>query len=112
MAAIAYYEVVPLFVYDLSHKKEHPLFTQVICQAGIFHGGKALCEAQKTFAAPVSREGVAQWDQELKFPIKVLNVPRMARLCFGIYEIIKVKSKKRGKDASKVRCIKVKNKSM
>ncbi|CAH0748005.1 unnamed protein product [Diatraea saccharalis] len=74
---------------------------EVICQAGIFHGGKALCEAQKTRAAPVSRDGVAQWDQELKFPVKVHNVPRMARLCFGIYEIIKIKSKKRGKEASK-----------
>ncbi|XP_028178666.1 phosphatidylinositol 4,5-bisphosphate 3-kinase catalytic subunit delta isoform [Ostrinia furnacalis] len=74
---------------------------EVICQAGIFHGGKALCEAQKTRAAPVSKEGVAQWDQKLKFPIMVHNLPRMARLCFGIYEIIKAKSKKRGKDASK-----------
>ncbi|KAL4714084.1 hypothetical protein ACJJTC_008438 [Scirpophaga incertulas] len=74
---------------------------EVICQAGIFHGGKPLCESQKTRASPVSAEGVAQWDEELKFPIKVNNIPRMARLCFGIYETIRVKTKKRFKDASK-----------
>lgn len=74
----------------------------MVCQAGIFHGGKALCEAQKTRVAPVSKEGVAQWDEELTFPIRVHNMPRMARLCFVIYELSKAKGKRRGKD-SKVR---------
>ncbi|XP_052755017.1 phosphatidylinositol 4,5-bisphosphate 3-kinase catalytic subunit delta isoform [Galleria mellonella] len=76
---------------------------EVICQAGVFHGGKPLCEAQKTRAAAVSSEGVAQWQQELKFPLKVYNIPRMARLCFGIYEIEinKTKNKKKGKDSGK-----------
>ncbi|CAG5011875.1 unnamed protein product [Parnassius apollo] len=72
---------------------------EVVCQAGIFHGGKALCEAQKTRVAPVSKEGVALWDEELTFPIKVYNMPRMARLCFVIYEISKTKGKRRGKDS-------------
>ncbi|XP_038215234.1 phosphatidylinositol 4,5-bisphosphate 3-kinase catalytic subunit delta isoform [Zerene cesonia] len=71
---------------------------EVVCQAGIYHGGKSLCEPQKTKVAVVSKEGEAQWDEELQFPIKVCNVPRMARLCFVIYEISKAKNKRRGKD--------------
>ncbi|KAJ0180329.1 hypothetical protein K1T71_003733 [Dendrolimus kikuchii] len=74
---------------------------EVVCQVGIFHGGKPLCESQKTRSAAISKDGVAQWDEELTFPIKVYNLPRMARLCFGIYEITKVKSKRKGKDSSK-----------
>ncbi|XP_046964995.1 phosphatidylinositol 4,5-bisphosphate 3-kinase catalytic subunit delta isoform [Vanessa cardui] len=74
---------------------------EVVCQAGIYHGGKSLCEPQKTRLAVVSKEGEAQWDEELQFPIKVCNVPRMARLCFVIYEISKAKNKRRGKDANK-----------
>lgn len=73
-----------------------------MCQAGIFYGGKPLCESQKTRVAYIS-EGFAEWDQELTFPIKVHNMPRMARLCFGIYEIIKPKGKRKGKDSNKVR---------
>nr|XP_032513943.1 phosphatidylinositol 4,5-bisphosphate 3-kinase catalytic subunit delta isoform [Danaus plexippus plexippus] len=70
---------------------------EVVCQAGIYHGGKSLCEPQKTMVAVVSREGEAQWDEELKFPIQVCNVPRMARLCFVIYEISKAKNKRKAK---------------
>lgn len=79
------------------------IYKQVICQAGIYHGGKSLCEPQKTKVAVVSSVGEAQWDEELQFPIKVSNVPRMARLCFVIYEISKAKNKRR-KDANKVSC--------
>ncbi|XP_063531233.1 phosphatidylinositol 4,5-bisphosphate 3-kinase catalytic subunit delta isoform [Cydia strobilella] len=78
---------------------------EVVCQAGIFHGGKPICEPQKTTMAPVSNEGVARWDQALTFPIKVLNIPRMARLCFVIYSTSEVyksnKSKKGKKDTTK-----------
>ncbi|XP_045445644.1 phosphatidylinositol 4,5-bisphosphate 3-kinase catalytic subunit delta isoform [Melitaea cinxia] len=74
---------------------------EVVCQVGIYHGGKSLCEPQKTRVAVVSKEGEAQWDEELTFNIKVCNVPRMARLCFVIYEISKTKNKRRGKDANK-----------
>ncbi|KAH9629422.1 hypothetical protein HF086_013336 [Spodoptera exigua] len=69
----------------------------VICQAGIFHGGRPLCETQKTKPA-VMTDGTAVWDEELTFPIKVSNIPRMARICFGVYEISKTKSKKKGKE--------------
>ncbi|KOB70006.1 Phosphatidylinositol 3-kinase [Operophtera brumata] len=55
----------------------------------------------KTRVATISSQGIAEWDQELTFPIKVHNMPRMARLCFGIYEIAKAKGKRRGKDGNK-----------
>ncbi|XP_072943702.1 phosphatidylinositol 4,5-bisphosphate 3-kinase catalytic subunit delta isoform [Epargyreus clarus] len=74
---------------------------EVVCEAGIFHGGIPLCEAQKTKVAVVSMEGRAHWDEELQFPIQVCNLPRMARLCFVIYEISKAKSKRKGKDPNK-----------
>ncbi|XP_013190051.2 phosphatidylinositol 4,5-bisphosphate 3-kinase catalytic subunit delta isoform [Amyelois transitella] len=76
---------------------------EVICQAGIFHGGKPLCEVQKTRPAFVTCAGDAKWEQDLRFPIKVNDIPRMARLCFGIFEIEakNLKIKKKGKDAAK-----------
>lgn len=89
----------PLENYTLWFYKHFP---QVVCQAGIFHGGKPLCETQKTRATVISKDGVAQWDQELRFPVKVHNLPRMSRICFGVYEISKTKSKRRGKDSNKV----------
>lgn len=58
-------------------------------QAGLFHGGKALCEKQKTFEKIVRESGSAEWHQILKFDIKVQNIPRMARLCMVIYETAK-----------------------
>ncbi|XP_039747137.1 phosphatidylinositol 4,5-bisphosphate 3-kinase catalytic subunit delta isoform [Pararge aegeria] len=69
---------------------------EVVCQAGIYHGGKPLCEPRKTRVAVVTMEGEAQWNVILQFPIKVCNVPRMARLCFVIYEVSKAKNKWKG----------------
>lgn len=77
---------------------------QVVIQAAIYHGGKPLCEAQKTREAVVSSDGEARWNQELHFPIKVYNIPRMARLCYVIYEVSKTAKGKsrRLKDPNKV----------
>jgi phosphatidylinositol-4,5-bisphosphate 3-kinase catalytic subunit alpha/beta/delta len=58
-------------------------------QAGLFHGGKVLCEKQKTFEKVVRDSGTADWSQILKFDIKVQNIPRMARLCLVVYETAK-----------------------
>lgn len=58
-------------------------------QAGLFHGGKSLCEKQKTFEKIVRDSGTADWSQVLKFDIKVQNIPRMARLCVVVYETAK-----------------------
>ncbi|XP_014289821.1 phosphatidylinositol 4,5-bisphosphate 3-kinase catalytic subunit delta isoform [Halyomorpha halys] len=62
---------------------------EVAIQAGLFHGGKALCEPQKTLEKQVTKEGGVCWEEDLQFDIKVCNIPRMARLCFVVYEISK-----------------------
>lgn len=58
-------------------------------QVGIFHGGKPLCESQKTVENVVSKEGRVDFEEEIQFDIQISNIPRMARLCFAIYEISK-----------------------
>lgn len=66
-------------------------------QAGLFHGGKPLCEKQKTTeitlkvnsSAPGSATGSAEWFHKLTFDIKVYNIPRMARFCLVVYETAK-----------------------
>ncbi|XP_015605201.1 phosphatidylinositol 4,5-bisphosphate 3-kinase catalytic subunit delta isoform [Cephus cinctus] len=72
-------------------------------QAGIFHGGKSLCETQKTKEKIVSPEGSCEWEETLKFDIKVRDIPRMARLCFVLYEVSKtakgLKSRRLVKDS-------------
>lgn len=60
-------------------------------QAGIFHGGKSLCEKQNTEAKKAigneNNKASAEWNETLKFDIKVCNIPRMARLCLVVYEV-------------------------
>lgn len=72
-------------------------------QAGLFHGGKSLCESQKTKEIIVNPDGSCEWEETLKFDIKVRDIPRMARLCFVLYEISKtakgLKSRKLVRDS-------------
>ncbi|XP_014479292.1 PREDICTED: phosphatidylinositol 4,5-bisphosphate 3-kinase catalytic subunit delta isoform [Dinoponera quadriceps] len=72
-------------------------------QAGLFHGGKSLCESKKTREIAVSLDGSCEWEEVLRFDIKVRDIPRMARLCFVLYEISKtakgLKSRKLVKDS-------------
>ncbi|CAG9803397.1 unnamed protein product [Chironomus riparius] len=60
-------------------------------QAGIFHGGKSLCEKQNTEAKKAieneNNKAFAEWNETLKFDLKVCNIPRMARLCLVVYEV-------------------------
>ena len=58
-------------------------------QAGIFHGGRSLCEKKSSVERMVKDTGSAEWQQILKFDISVQNIPRMARLCLVIYETAK-----------------------
>lgn len=62
---------------------------EVGVQAGLFHGGKTLCEKQKTFEKIINETGSSEWFQTLKFDIKVHNIPRSARLCIVVYETAK-----------------------
>lgn len=59
-------------------------------QAGLFHGGKSLCEPKKTIERVMSvNNSSVTFNQVLNFDIQVLNIPRMARLCIVIYETAK-----------------------
>lgn len=58
-------------------------------QAGLFHGGKSLCEKQCTTECKVVGNDPAEWNDQLTFDIKVSNIPRMTRLCLVIYEVTK-----------------------
>lgn len=66
-------------------------------QAGLFHGGKPLCETRKTTERAV-RDGAADFNEQLEFDLQICNIPRNARLCLAVYEVSKtakgVKSKK------------------
>lgn len=62
-------------------------------QAGLFHGGKSLCEKQYTSECKVigneSNKAEGEWNELLQFDIKISNIPRMTRLCLVIYEVSK-----------------------
>ncbi|RZF40704.1 hypothetical protein LSTR_LSTR007995 [Laodelphax striatellus] len=57
--------------------------------AGLFHGGKSLCESQKTCERLVTKEGECLWEEDLTFDIKICDIPRMARLCLVVFELSK-----------------------
>lgn len=57
--------------------------------AGLFHGGKSLCESQKTSEKLVSKDGECEWEEDVTFELAVCNIPRMTRLCLVVYEILK-----------------------
>lgn len=61
-------------------------------QAGLFHGGKSLCEKQCIMEYRVTgnennKAAVLEWNESLQFDIKISNLPRMTRLCLVIYEV-------------------------
>lgn len=62
-------------------------------QAGLFHGGKSLCEKQCTSERKMigndNNKASVEFDETLKFDIKISNIPRMTRLCLVIYEVVK-----------------------
>uniref|UniRef100_T1ISF0 phosphatidylinositol 3-kinase n=1 Tax=Strigamia maritima TaxID=126957 RepID=T1ISF0_STRMM len=61
---------------------------EVGVQAGLFHGGEALCEPQKT-KEKLAIDGEVQWEEDLQFDIEMCDVARMTRLCLVIYEMSK-----------------------
>lgn len=74
---------------------------EVAIQVGLFHGGKSLCEPQKTNMS-LQKDGNVEWEQALTFDIDVFNVPKMARLCLVVYEVAKSGSgKRKAKDNNK-----------
>lgn len=62
---------------------------EVGLHVGLFHGGKSLCEPQKSSQISLLTDGCAEWEEVIKFDMMVYNVPRMARLCLVVYEVSK-----------------------
>ncbi|KAJ8946954.1 hypothetical protein NQ314_008755 [Rhamnusium bicolor] len=61
--------------------------SEIGIQAGLFHGGKSLCEPQKTFDKTFDDKCECNLGVKLNFNIAVCNIPRNAKLCFVVYEI-------------------------
>uniref|UniRef100_A0A0P4WF28 Phosphatidylinositol-4,5-bisphosphate 3-kinase n=2 Tax=Scylla olivacea TaxID=85551 RepID=A0A0P4WF28_SCYOL len=59
---------------------------EVMVEAGLYHGSRALCETKVTQEVTIS-EGKGVLDEDLTLPIAVCNIPRNARLCLAIYEV-------------------------
>lgn len=82
------------------------LSLQIGVQAGLFHGGKSLCQMQKTSEKLITENSECQLEETLVFDIQVCNIPRNAKLCLVVYEVTKnskgVKTKKIKESSNKV----------
>ncbi|KAG5883732.1 hypothetical protein JTB14_024233 [Gonioctena quinquepunctata] len=58
-------------------------------QAGLFHGGKSLCQPKRTIDCTIDDKCECKINAELVFDIQVCNIPRNAKLCFVVYEVNK-----------------------
>lgn len=67
--------------------------SQLVVQAGLFHGHEMLCKTVSSSEVSVCSEPV--WKQRLEFDINVCDLPRMARLCFALYAVVEKAKKAR-----------------
>lgn len=67
--------------------------SQLVVQAGLFHGNETLCKTVSSSEVSVCSEPV--WKQRLEFDINICDLPRMARLCFALYAVIEKAKKAR-----------------
>uniref|UniRef100_A0A670J8S5 phosphatidylinositol-4,5-bisphosphate 3-kinase n=1 Tax=Podarcis muralis TaxID=64176 RepID=A0A670J8S5_PODMU len=65
--------------------------SQLVVQAGLYHGHEMLCKMVSSSEVNVCSEPV--WGQRLEFEINVCDLPRMARLCLALYAVVE-KAKK------------------
>uniref|UniRef100_A0A8C6WX36 Phosphatidylinositol-4,5-bisphosphate 3-kinase, catalytic subunit delta n=1 Tax=Neogobius melanostomus TaxID=47308 RepID=A0A8C6WX36_9GOBI len=72
----------------------HIVVTELVVQAGLFHGSELLCKVVTSSEVTVRSEPL--WDQKLEFDISVSDLPRMSRLCFALYAVIEKTKKPRG----------------
>lgn len=68
-------------------------YSQLVVQAGLFHGNEMLCKTVSSSEVNVCSEPV--WKQRLEFDISVCDLPRMARLCFALYAVVEKAKKAR-----------------
>ena len=57
---------------------ENVTYSKYDLQIGLFHGARPLC--------PERTISLKNGDTDVEFDITVSNVPRMAKLCFGLFE--------------------------
>lgn len=69
---------------------DHKCF-QIGVQAALYHGGKSLCQYKVTEERSVN-DGFCEFEQNVVFDVKVGDIPRMARICFAVYEVCKLKN--------------------
>ena len=55
-------------------------------RASIYHGGEVLCDVANSQEVMMAN-GVATWDEEISFKIRLADLPRMARICFLLYAL-------------------------
>uniref|UniRef100_A0A4X2KQJ3 phosphatidylinositol-4,5-bisphosphate 3-kinase n=1 Tax=Vombatus ursinus TaxID=29139 RepID=A0A4X2KQJ3_VOMUR len=65
---------------------------KVHVRAGLFHGTELLCKP--VVSSEISGKNDRVWNEPLEFDINICDLPRMARLCFAVYAVDKVKTKK------------------
>ena len=54
---------------------------QLFVRAGIYHGMEPICPIEETKHVDSGRP---KWDQVLDFDLKLLDIPRAAKLCLGL----------------------------
>uniref|UniRef100_A0A8D2L4A8 phosphatidylinositol-4,5-bisphosphate 3-kinase n=1 Tax=Varanus komodoensis TaxID=61221 RepID=A0A8D2L4A8_VARKO len=62
---------------------------KVHVRAGLFHGTELLCKP--IVSSEISGRNDHVWNEPLEFDISVCDLPRMARLCFVVYAVMKNK---------------------
>ncbi|KAK3518838.1 hypothetical protein QTP70_014998 [Hemibagrus guttatus] len=67
--------------------------TQLVVQAGLFHGSELLCKLVTSSEVSVCSDPV--WDQKLSFDVHLCDLPRMTRLCFALYGVLDKPRKQR-----------------
>ncbi|CAG9819182.1 unnamed protein product [Phaedon cochleariae] len=78
--------------------------SEIGVQAGLFHGGKSLCQPKRTLDCAIDDKCECKINAELVFDIQVCNIPRNAKLCFVVYEVnkyVKGTKTKKTKDSAK-----------
>lgn len=56
---------------------------------GLYHGERKLCALRKSTDVIITSNRTIAFDEDISFDILLQNLPRMARLCMVVYEIVK-----------------------
>ncbi|KAM9317268.1 phosphatidylinositol 4,5-bisphosphate 3-kinase catalytic subunit beta isoform [Gastrophryne carolinensis] len=70
----------------------------IVVRAGLFHGTELLCKPIMSSELPGKNEHL--WSETLEFDICACDLPRMARLCLSIYNVLDKNKNKKGNKTS------------